>query len=169
MAGRVVGIIVAPLFPRQDSSAEGGVSMARRLIITLALALAAGGCAGMSHTAGDQPSAAIPDVSRLAGHWQGTVYETAGSLVTSSSPIDLTIAPDGTWHGTIAKAPASGRAHLRKGRLLLEGTAAEPDGPVRPVHFDLTGDGSRRWGETMATFGGRDGRASVALKRAEAG
>ena len=142
--------------------------MARSLIVVLALALAAGGCAGMSHTSGDYPSAAIADVSALAGHWQGTLYETAGALVSGSAPIELTIAPDGTWRGTIAKVPASGQARLRKGRLVLEGTAPAADGPARPVYLDLKGDESRRWGETVATFSGRDDRASVALRRAEA-
>ena len=98
----------------------------------------------------------------------GTIDETAGSLVSGSAPIELTIEPDGTWRGTIAKAPASGQAHLRKGRLVLEGTATAIDGPARPVYLDLKGDESRRWGETVATFSGRDDRASVALRRAEA-
>jgi hypothetical protein len=143
------------------------MSMARSLIVVLALVLAAGGCAGTLHTSGDYPSAAIADVSGLAGHWQGTLYETAGSLVSGSVPIELTIEPDGTWRGTIAKVPASGQAHLRGRRLVLDGTAADPSGPARPVYLDLAGDGTRRWGETVATFGGRDDRASVALKRVE--
>jgi hypothetical protein len=143
--------------------------MARNAIVLVALVLAAGGCAGMarSSSTADAPSASIADASGLAGHWQGTVSETAGSLVSSSAPIDLTIAPDGTWRGSIAKAPASGQARLRGGRLLLEGTAAEPDGPARPVYFDLAGDRTRRWGEAVATFSGRDDRATVALRRVE--
>ena len=44
--------------------------MARSLIVVLALSLAAGGCAQMSHTSRDYPSAAIADVSGLAGQWQ---------------------------------------------------------------------------------------------------
>jgi hypothetical protein len=138
-------------------------------VVALALVCAATGCARVSDRAAtlDAPSASIPDVSSVAGHWQGVVSETAGSLVTGSSPIDLTIAPDGTWRGTIAKAPATGRARLRGDRLVLEGTAAGPDGPARPVYLDLTGNDTRRWGETVATFGGRDDRATVALRRAE--
>jgi hypothetical protein len=143
--------------------------MARHAIVLMALALAAGGCAGMSRTtaATDAPSASIADVSGLAGHWQGVLYETAGSLVSGSSPIELTIAPDGTWRGTIARTPASGQARLRRGRLVLDGTAVAPGGPARPVHLDLAGDRTRRWGETVATFGGRDDRATVALRRLE--
>jgi len=138
-------------------------------VVALALVCAANGCARVSDRAAtlDSPSAAIPDLSAVAGHWQGVVSETAGSKVSGSSPIDVTIAPDGTWRGTIAKAPATGRARVRGDRLVLEGAAAPPDGPARPVYLDLTGDDTRRWGETVANFGGRDDRATVALKRAE--
>ena len=94
--------------------------------------------------------------------------ETAGSLVSGSSPVDLTIAPDGTWRGTIARAPASGEARLRGRRLILDGTVAPPNALARPVHFDLTGDSTRRWGETVATFKGREDRASVARSRVQA-
>jgi len=137
--------------------------------VVLALACAASGCARVSDRAEtlNAPSASIPDLSPVAGHWQGVVSETAGSLVSGSSPIDVTIAPDGTWRGTIAKAPATGRARVRGDRLVLEGTVAAPDGPAHPVYLDLRGDDTRRWGETVATFGGRDDRATVALRRAE--
>lgn len=143
--------------------------MARNALVLVALVLAAGGCAGMARSArtSEAPSASIADVSGLAGHWQGTVSETAGSLVSGSAPIDLTIASDGTWRGTIAKAPASGHARLSRGCLRLDGTAAAPGGPARPVYLDLTGDNTRRWGETVATFSGRDDRATVALRRLE--
>ena len=143
--------------------------MARNALVLVALVLAAAGCAGMARSARttDAPSASIAEVSGLAGHWQGTVSETAGSLVSGAAPIDLTISPDGTWRGTIAKVPASGQAHLYRGRLRLDGTAAAADGPARPVYLDLVGDGTRRWAETVATFGGRDGRATVALRRIE--
>lgn len=138
-------------------------------VVALALACAASGCARISHgsTTAESPSASIPDVSQVAGHWQGVASETAGSLVSGSSPIDVTIAPDGTWKGSIAKAPASGQARMRGGRLVLEGTAAAPNEPVRPVYLDLAGDGTRRWGETVATFSGRDDRATVALRKVQ--
>jgi hypothetical protein len=143
--------------------------MATKTIVLVALALAASGCAGMSHRAStaESPSASIADMSGVAGHWQGVVSETAGSLVSGSSPIDLTIAPDGAWKGSIAKAPASGQARLHGGWLVLDGTSVAPGGPARPVHLTLTGDDTRRWGETVASFSGRDDRATVALRRVQ--
>jgi heat shock protein HslJ len=143
--------------------------MAKNAIV-IALALAMAGCAGISRPAdlAESASASIRDMSELAGRWQGVVSETAGSLVSGSSPVDLTIAPDGTWRGTIARAPASGEARLRGRRLILDGTAATPNGPSRPVHLDLTGDSTRRWGETVATFSGHEDRATVALDRVQA-
>ena len=75
------------------------------IVAVLLLLLAAGGCAGRAaRVAGDDaaPSASIASAS-LAGHWRGELYETGGSLVTGTAPIDLTIAEDGTWRGTIGK------------------------------------------------------------------
>jgi hypothetical protein len=143
--------------------------MVRNAILVTALGLAAAGCAhafaGPPLTG--EPSASIADTSGLTGHWQGTMYETAGSLVSGSSPVDLTIAPDGTWRGTIARAPATGTAERRGNRVVLNGTAAAPGGPARPVYLDLRTRGNDMWGETVATFGGRDGRASVSLDRVQ--
>jgi len=144
--------------------------MAKNTIVVVALALATTGCADVSHRAdtGESPSASIPDFSGLAGRWQGVVSETAGSKVSGSLPVDLTIAPDGTWRGTIARAPASGEARLHGRRLILDGAAATPGGGSRPVHLDMTGDNTRRWGETVAIFSGREDRATVALNRVQA-
>ena len=141
--------------------------MVRNAILVAALGLAAAGCAHAfagSNVAGE-PSASIADTSRLTGHWQGTMYETAGSLVSGSSRVDLTIAPDGTWRGTIAKAPATGTVHVRGNRVLLNGTTAAPGGPARPVYLDLKTRNNDMWGETVATFEGRDDRAAVSLDR----
>ena len=142
--------------------------MAKNAIALLALVLAAGGCAGMSRSATvDQPSASIPDTSVLAGRWTGSIYETAGSLVSGSTPLDVTIAPDGTWRGTIGKAAAAGRVQSHGRRVVLEGTAGAPDGPARPVYLDLKSRGDDLWGQTVATFSGRDDRAAVALERVQ--
>ena len=143
--------------------------MAKNAILVVALGLAASGCAGMSRSAAtlDSPSASIPDTSRLAGRWTGSIYETGGSLVSGSTPLDVTIAPDGTWRGTLGKAPAAGHVRPRGNRVVLRGTAAGPDGPARPVYLDLKHNGTDLWGETVATFSGRDDRAAVALERVQ--
>jgi hypothetical protein len=140
--------------------------MARHAILLVLLALTAAGCASArARVAGtDTPSASVAP-STVAGHWQGDLYETGGSLVTGTLPLDLTIAEDGTWRGTIGKAKASGTTRMRGERIVLEGVAVAPDGTQQPVYFDLKGDDRRRWGETVTTFGGRDGRASISLSR----
>ena len=143
--------------------------MAKNAIVLVARVLAAGGCAGMSRSAAavDQPSASIPDTSGLTGHWTGSIYETAGSLVSGSTPLDVTIAPDGTWRGTLGKAAAAGRVRSHGRHVVLEGTAAAPDGPARAVYLDLKSRGHDLWGQTVATFSGRDDRAAVALERVQ--
>ena len=143
--------------------------MAKSTIVVVALALAASGCAGMSRSARtvDSPSASIPDTSGLAGRWTGSISETAGSLVSGWTPLDVTIDPDGSWRGTFGNAPATGRVRPHGSRVVLEGTAASPDGPARPVYLDLKHRGTDLWGETVATFSGREYRAAVALERVQ--
>jgi hypothetical protein len=140
--------------------------MVRISIAALVLAWLLSGCGGL-HGArlDDAPSAAIPDrLERLSGHWQGRIDETAGWFHQGSLPIDVTIAPDGTWTGTIGKARAAGTVELKGRHLILEGTARS-ERAVTPVYLRLTGDAGRRWGETVAVFDGREERASVALKK----
>ena len=137
------------------------------ILVGLLLTLTAAGCAGrLARTAGADiaPSASIASES-LAGHWRGELYETGGSLVTGSKPLDLTIAEDGRWRGTIGKAPASGTARLQKGHLVLEGAAAAPNSAPQAVYYRLKGDDERRWGETTTIFTGRGARAAVSLER----
>jgi len=143
--------------------------MVKNAIVCVALTLIVGGCAGMSRPAGtaDSPSASVADLSSIAGRWQGSIDETAGSLVSGSTPVDLTITPDGAWRGTFGKSVAEGRAQLRGNRVLLQGTATEPNGPARPVYLNLRNNRAGLRGETVATFGGRDDRAAVSLDRTE--
>jgi hypothetical protein len=143
--------------------------MTRNAILIAILALAVSGCARHSgHTASTEaaePAASVASLEPVAGHWRGELYETGGSLVTGVLPVDITINDDGTWRGTVGKLPASGTARMRKGQLVLEGTAIGPDGRPQAVYYTLKGDDARRWGQTMTTFGGRDARASVSLAR----
>ena len=139
--------------------------MARSAIAAFVIALAVAGCGGFrAGSASDDPATAVLDFSDVAGRWQGTLYETGGGYTSGSTPLDITLAPDGVWQGTIGKAPAAGRARLDKGRLVLSGTATGAGGRPEAVYYSLTGDDQRRWGETISTFG--SGRASVSLERA---
>jgi hypothetical protein len=144
--------------------------MVRISIIVLALATVLAGCGGRTSAPIDEtasPSAAIPDrLAPLSGHWQGRIDETAGWFHQGSLPVDLTIIPDGTWTGTIGKARASGTAEVRGRHLILRGTARSAQ-DEDAVYLRLTGDDARRWGETVADFGGRPERASVSLKRTD--
>jgi hypothetical protein len=49
---------------------------------------------------------------------------------------------------------------------VLSGTAHPPTGPEEPVYLRLTGDDTRRWGQTRRDFTGGDTHASVSLRRA---
>ena len=92
--------------------------MARNSMVTAVLAVVLAGCAHASAgSAGVQPepSASIAE-SSLAGHWQGTAWETGAHLIQGAAPIDVRLADDGTWRGTIGKASAAGTARMRKGR-----------------------------------------------------
>jgi hypothetical protein len=148
--------------------------MVRIAFIVLALAAGLAGCAGLGAWRDDRaasPSAAIPDrleplnrLEPLSGHWQGTIDETAGWFHQGTLALDVTLAPDGTWSGTIGKAKAAGTAEVRGRHLILRGTARSTQ-DEDAVYLRLTGDDTRRWGETVADFGGRPERASVSLKK----
>jgi hypothetical protein len=142
--------------------------MARNAIVVVALAaLAAAGCARASHATSVEPSASIGNaLGDLAGHWQGGVWETGAHLVQGSAPIDLRLADDGTWRGTIGKMSASGTAVVRNGMLVLAGTATTHEGQSQPVYYMLKGGPTRRWGETTTTFSGREGHGEVDLSKA---
>ena len=142
--------------------------MVKTSIVVLVLAALLSGCAALPtarHDDADAPAAAIPDrIQPVAGRWQGTIGETAGWFHQGLMPVDLTIASDGTWTGTIGKAKASGTVELKGRHLILKGTArSERD--EDPVYLRLTGDATRRWGETVAEFSGREERASVSLTK----
>jgi hypothetical protein len=141
--------------------------MARNAIVVVALAaLAAAGCARAGHAMSVEPSASIGNtLADLAGHWQGSVWETGAHLVQGSAPVDLRLADDGTWRGTIGKMSASGTAAVRKGTLVLAGTATTHEGQSQPVYYMLKGGPNRRWGETETTFSGREGHGEVDLSK----
>lgn len=132
------------------------------------LAVTLMGCAGpMMRPEGDvaSPSTTAGEPLRsLAGRWRGSLSETAGWYLQGHTALDLTLNPDGTWSGTIGDAPAQGRAEMKRGDLILSGSAYSR-GTVDPVYLRLRGDAHRRWGETLGRFGGRQERASVLIER----
>ena len=128
--------------------------MRRHALVMVALAVALTGCATTSIEPSASPSEAVRS---FAGHWQGTIWETASVFYQGQTPLDIQVSDNGTWTGTIGAASASGTATMRGPWLVLSGTATGPDHHQAPVFYELTGDASRRWGEVTSTFAGRDG------------
>jgi hypothetical protein len=141
--------------------------MARIAIVVLALAASLSGCAGLRSSTDDTgPSAAIPDrLEPLSGRWQGSISETAGWYWQGTRSVDLTIARDGSWQGTIGKSKAAGTVEFKGGDLVLRGTERTERGTEDPVYLRLRGDATRRWGETVTEFNERSERASVSLRK----
>jgi hypothetical protein len=134
------------------------------LVMIVAVTLA--GCATrFDGPLGSTPSASPAMLDDVAGHWSGTVWETGTWYVQGRKALDLHISEAGTWRGTVAGQPASGVVRQRGGHVVLEGTARDQDGSTTRVYYRLASDDARLWGETVTTFGGRPGRASVSLER----
>jgi hypothetical protein len=81
------------------------------------------------------------------------------------TPLDLTIAPDGTWRGKVGQAAASGTVRVQGRQLVLSGTARSAAGHEDPVYLRLIGNDTTQWGQTRADFTGGDTHASVALRK----
>ena len=142
--------------------------MARNAILAVAVMLAVAGpaqAAARRAALDAQPGAPVPALASLAGHWHGEAWETGAHLIQGRAPIDIHLADDGTWSGTIGKGSASGTARLRNGRLLLSGISRMADGRHDVVSYSLKGDSTRRWGEPVATFSGRPTHAEVSLRK----
>jgi hypothetical protein len=142
--------------------------MARNSIVAVAVAMAVAGCAQASPRRAEletQPSASIPALPSVAGHWRGVAWETGAHLIQGNAPIDIRLAPDGTWRGTIGKGSASGTARMHNGRLVLTGVTRMPDGRHDFVSYSLSGHSTRRWGESVAIFSGRPTHADVSLEK----
>ena len=138
------------------------------LVVSAALAASLTGCAGYVPGAETEALSASPtsEVPSVAGHWQGSLWESHAQPIykQGSASIDLTIAPDGTWMGTIGPDQGSGVARRHGQRLFAD--RDDPAGRhVEPVHLDLVGDDTRRWNETHAFFGDRESPASASLRK----
>jgi hypothetical protein len=98
----------------------------------------------------------------MAGHWQGTVWETGAVLYQGRTALDLQIDDDGTWRGKIGTTDASGTARLDdRGWLVLSGIARAPGGLPQAIFYELVGDSGRRWGEIASPFSEREGQGRV--------
>jgi hypothetical protein len=142
------------------------------LVVSTALAASLAGCAGGINAGpvdatSASPTSDVPAMRAMAGHWQGSLWESHAPPIykQGSAAMDLTIAPDGTWAGTIGPDRASGTARWHGKRLLLTGTLRRASGPDEPVYLDLTGNDTQRWSETPWLFGDRLSPASASLKR----
>jgi hypothetical protein len=103
--------------------------MTRHTALALAvLLLITSGCASArpSHvTAADATGSAAPGPD-LAGTWRGTAFAVGGSNYLISTPVDVTINPDGTWSWSKrGQEQAKGRVTMRGHRLLLEEQTAK--------------------------------------------
>jgi hypothetical protein len=101
--------------------------MTRHTALGLAvLLLVTSGCASPSHlTAADATGSAAPGPD-LAGTWRGTAFAVGGSNYLISTPVDVTINPDGTWSWSKrGQQQAKGHATKRGTRLVLEEETAK--------------------------------------------
>lgn len=104
-----------------------------KTVFAILLASLAAGCATSTKLGDDDVSAAVTErLKPLAGHWQGVIGETGGWYTQGSTPLDLTITPDGTWSGTIGKAPALGTARFKGRDLVLRGPHTRPRATTSP-------------------------------------
>ena len=142
------------------------------LMVSAALAASLAGCAGGINASpvdatSASPTSDVPAMRAMAGRWQGSLWEshTPPIYKQGSAAMDLTIAPDGTWTGTIGPDQAFGTARWHGKRLLLTGTLRRAGGHEELVYLDLTGNDTQRWSETRAFFGDRESPASASLKK----
>ena len=105
----------------------------------------------------------LPALQPVAGHWQGTLWETAGFFTQGQAALDIRLGEDGRWSGTIGRASATGIARMQHGWLVLSGTATAPNGQRQVIFYELKGDANRRWGEVVTSF--LTQHASVSLRR----
>ena len=98
-----------------------------RLAATVFMVVVLGaGCARLgdlhSGAAVDADGAATPAMD-LVGTWTGTAFAVPGSNYLVSTPVELTIKPDGTWRWTKrGQEQAIGRMRFRGSRIVLDET-----------------------------------------------
>ena len=104
--------------------------MRHALVILVALLMLAGCAVGSARqqVAGDAAGAAAPGPD-LVGTWRGTAFAVAGSNYGISTPVEITINPDGTWTwSNRGGRQAAGHAMVHGDCVLLvEDTAKEDE------------------------------------------
>ena len=138
------------------------------LVSSAVLAASLTGCAGhLAATHAEAVSASPSSEVPLTGHWRGSVWESNNPPIVKqgAANIDIAIAPDGTWQGTIGTGQASGIVRQHGSRVVLIGSVRDASGHAERVYFDLAGNNARRWSETPFTFSGRESPATVSLHK----
>ena len=123
----------------------------RTAIVVLAAILALGGCAtGASNdAAGAASPAPAPD---LVGTWRGTAFAVPGSNYGVSTPVELTIAPDGSWSWSKrGQRQAAGRGRIHRDLVLVEEAGA---GTRNIQAMSLKRRGDHLWGVSPAFIPG---------------
>jgi hypothetical protein len=98
--------------------------------VLLVAALTLSGCAAGSMTRaqaeGNAEGMAAPGPD-LVGTWRGTAFAVPGANYGVSTPVEITIGPDGTWSWTKGgQRQAGGRVWVQGGRVVFdEGTASK--------------------------------------------
>ena len=125
----------------------------RVTVVALLLSVTAAGCAAGSATrqasSGEGMAAPGPE---LVGTWRGTAFAVPGANYGTSTPVELTITPDGTW--TWAKRgerQATGRVRLQGDQVVLEEAGPSPR-PVEAIRLEQRGD--HLWGVSRAFIPG---------------
>lgn len=117
----------------------------RSALIVLIAVLTLSGCAARS-----QPQIMSEDAAGMAapgpdlvGTWRGTAFAVPGSNYGTSTPVELTIKPDGTWSTSKAgQRQAGGRVWVRGDRVVFD--EATSKGSVRANELQRRGD--HLWG-----------------------
>src|SRR5437868_14917787 len=93
------------------------------------LLLLMSGCTSMrsAHLAApDDATASAAPAPDLVGTWSGTAFAVGGSSYLISTPVDLTIRPDGTWSWSKrGQEQAKGRATKRGNHVILDEQSAK--------------------------------------------
>ena len=122
------------------------------VLVVTALVVLCSGCASVrtSRETPDTSGMAAPPPD-LVGTWSGTVFAVPGSLYLISTPVELTVKPDGTW--TWSKR---GQEQAR-GRVVKHGTHVvfeEDRAKEGAQRIELEQRGTQLWGVSRAFIPG---------------
>ena len=120
------------------------------LVFTTVLALSACSTTVRSGGVPDAAGSAAPGPD-LVGTWRGSAIAVGGSNYGISTPVELTIQPDGTWSWSKrGQRQASGRVRVQGSRVLLD----EDTAVVTEETIQLQRRGDELWGVSPAFIAG---------------